>query len=122
MKKGGPMKRSAFRRPSFEELKAKGERIKPALGKGKKVKAWDATRADLKPDFQARGITSCEIKLPGCWRDNGLGFAHTKKRRNVVDLRRVVLACNVCHDYWEAKPESEMEAALEAIITERGLI
>lgn len=51
---------------------------------GKKTAEWDRVRAKLKPRFARAGIVRCEVMLPGCWRDNGLGFAHSKKRRNVV--------------------------------------
>ena len=86
---------------------------------GKRGSEWTKVRASLKREFEARGITTCEAKLPGCWRDNGLGFAHTRKRRNVTDLRRVALLCNHCHDEFERKPEPEMERLIEAIIAAR---
>lgn len=65
---------------------------------------------------------SCEIRGFGCAQDNYLGFAHTKKRRNVIteaDLLDVVLACNPCHDAVEALGEDEMGRILRGIIDER---
>lgn len=89
--------------------------------RGKKTNAWEQERARLKPLFQRAGITSCEFGLPGCWRDNALGFAHPMKRRNTPAalLHRVALACNVCHDIIERKPEAEMRSAVEAVISGR---
>ena len=93
----------------------------PLIGKGKRTREWDNVRAELKIEFEARDITRCELRLPGCWRDNALGFAHTKKRRNLEgdDIRRVVLACNPCHDRVEFLGESRMQVILERIINRR---
>ena len=93
----------------------------PLKKSGKKGDAWSAERASLKLRFARIGITTCEAKDDGCWRDNGLGFAHTKKRRNVTDLSRVALLCNYCHDAVEILPESEMEARIETIISARAI-
>jgi sugar phosphate isomerase/epimerase len=91
---------------------------------GKKTKEWMEIRKELKEEFQRMGVTTCELKLEGCTHDNFLGFAHTKKRRNVTDLKRVVLACANCHDKveycsfrWTGKP---MEEYLEGIISKRA--
>lgn len=86
---------------------------------GKKTKAWDKARAQLKKEFEEKGITTCELKLEVCWNNNALSFAHTKKRRNVTDLKRVVLACVPCHQVVEAWPEERMEEYLEDIISKR---
>lgn len=91
--------------------------IKP----GKKTLAWNKAREELKKEFQAMGITTCEIKFDGCWRDNALSFAHTRKRRNVIDLKRVVLACIPCHDIVEKWGEAKMEIFLEDIISNRRI-
>lgn len=106
MKRSQPMKR--------------GGRLKP---KGKKGTAWDAVRAELKIKFEERGVTFCELRLPGrCWYDNALGFAHSLKRRNIVgdQIMEVCLSCNPCHDIIESKPEAEMAAIVRAIIAKRG--
>jgi hypothetical protein len=65
------------------------------------------------------GITSGEIRRGGCWNDRAVGFAHTKKRRNVTDIERVVLACNPCHSLVEKMTEHQMENFLEMIIENR---
>ena len=94
---------------------AKKKTIKP----GKKTLAWNKTRAELKIEFEDMGITSCELQFPECTRDNFLGFAHTKKRRYVTDLKRVVLACTNCHQTVEYTPDMEM--VLENVIANRKL-
>ena len=87
---------------------------------GKRTKAWTKARAELVEEFGTRGITRCEIRFNGiCWLNNALSFAHTRKRRNVVDLKRVVLACVPCHQIVEAWAEEKMEAYLEEIIKNR---
>lgn len=127
MARGNPQKKrkEPIRSVTFATLDEKGwsapkpKRRTPLRQLGKKGSEWANTRASLKKEFEAGGITTCEAKLPGCWRDNGLGFAHTKKRRHVTDLRRVALLCNHCHDEFECKPEPEMERLIEAIIAAR---
>ena len=79
---------------------------------GKKGNAWAKARAELKKEFMAMGVTRCELMREGCTGDYGMGFAHTRKRRNVTDLKRVVLACNSCHDKVEILPEVVMEEQL----------
>lgn len=79
-------------------------------------------RRRLKPEFERSGITTCELGYEGCFRDNYLGFAHTKKRRNLGpgELSIVILACNHCHDKIEILPEPEMTKIVLTIIAERG--
>jgi sugar phosphate isomerase/epimerase len=91
---------------------------------GDKTKEWIKVRKELKKEFEETGITQCEIGLEGCTRGLFLGFAHTKKRRDVTDLKRVVLACSNCHskiEYachrWTGK---SMEDFLEGIIKNRS--
>ena len=86
---------------------------------GKKTKAWNNARAKLKNDFERMGIMECEIQFHDCWVNNALGFAHLVKRRNVEDLREVVLACNPCHMVVESWKEAEMKEFLLNIIDER---
>lgn len=88
---------------------------------GKKTNAWEKERAKLKVRFLAWGITTCELFYPGCWRDNALGFAHAKKRRNLKphELGEVILACNPCHDQIEILPETEMTKVVRGVITKR---
>jgi hypothetical protein len=88
-----------------------------------KVATWTKARGGLVKEFAKMGITSCEIKLHRCTGNQFLGFAHTVKRRNVTDIKRVVLACVNCHSMieyapirWTGKP---MEEYLEGIIKAR---
>ena len=88
-----------------------------------KVQEWNKIRKELIEEFKRAGITKCEIGLEGCTKNNFLGFAHTRKRRNVTDIKRVVLACSNCHHKiefycykWTGK---KMEECLEGIISER---
>lgn len=94
--------------------------IKP----GKKTKEWDKAKVELKKEFQEMGITSCEIRLPDCTNSYMLGWAHTRKRRFVTDIKRVVLACQNCHQKVEYECEKwtskDMETYLEEIIQKRG--
>lgn len=71
----------------------------------------DANRR-LKKIFTEKKITRCEIRMPGCWHDNALGFAHRKKRREyyaepekLYDFNEVILACVVCHQKIEYDKE-----------------
>lgn len=97
---------------------------KPMKRRGKKTEAWEKVRRAIKPKFEKAGITECELKLVrGCWIDNGLGFAHAKKRRNLGagELSKVILACNLCHDIIEALPEEEMTRIVMVTISKRKI-
>jgi hypothetical protein len=81
---------------------------------------------EIVPQFKAWGITMCEIGLTPCLHSHYLGFAHTKKRRNIKtpqDLRRVVLACEPCHAVVEyhcrETTGQSMTEYLEGIIKKR---
>jgi len=82
----------------------KVEKVKVTkIGVGKKVKAWDEARKELKKTFAKWKIIKCEIKLEGCLRDNYLGFAHIKRRveltnEQIESPQFVVLACQQCHN------------------------
>ena len=90
---------------------------------GKKTKEWNKVRLQVKKYFIDQGITTCEIRLKGCTNNYPLSFAHTKKRRFVTDLSRVVLCCLECHhkvEYQALKYTGQsMEDYLESIITNR---
>lgn len=93
---------------------------KPLNKIGKKTKAWNDVRAELKPKFFAVGITSCEIKRPSiCWRNNALTFAHPDKRIRVKPehLHIVILACTPCHQWVE--PRKDMPDIVAGIIKNR---
>jgi hypothetical protein len=93
------------------------------LKAGKRTKEWQRVREQLKPRFEAVGITRCEFNFNGCWRNNALGFAHLRKRRNLREgeLKVVALACNSCHDILEAMSEAEMTVTVLAVIQQRIL-
>ncbi len=68
--------------------------------KKSKVQIWNEVRAELKKEFESKGITFCELRWRGCWVNSSLGFAHSKPRRFITtdeDLKTVILACNECH-------------------------
>lgn len=97
---------------------------KPLPKKGKKMKKWEKTRDSLKDAFKRAGITTCELRFRYCWVDNALGFAHSKKRRNITtneELQEVILACNTCHNRIERKPEAEMGAIVRGVINARNI-
>jgi len=85
---------------------------------GRKMEAWERVKAELKPRFEAAGITQCEFGYKDCWRDNGLSFAHVDKRLNLEEgeLYKVALACAPCHNKLEHLPRMVMRRrVLEAI-------
>jgi uncharacterized protein YpbB len=90
---------------------------------GKKVKQWTDIRGELKKSFAKAGITSCEVRFVGCWRDNALTFAHLDKRRRLTkdDLYKVVLACIPCHTVVEAWNHEDMGKYLQLIIDKRNV-
>lgn len=76
--------------------------------KSKKVEYWNHGReTKLKPMFQLKRITTCEINIEGrCVHNNFLGFAHRHERdffndcpELLFDFTQVLLACQPCHDY-----------------------
>lgn len=95
----------------------------PLKARGKKTAAWDATRAALKVVFARAGIVTCELRYQGCWRDNALSFAHSRKRRNIprgsILLQEVALCCTACHDKIECLPEAEMAQIVRQTIAAR---
>lgn len=103
------MKRSYMKR---------GKRLNP---RGKKVKAWERVRSQLKRRFAAAGILTCELRYAGCFFDDLLGFAHAKKRRKLTpeELWIVILACNHCHQQIEVLAPEIMEQIVMATIKAR---
>lgn len=74
------------------------------------TKQWEKERRKLKVEFEEKGITTCELRFNGCWRDNALSFAHRHKRdwyktrgkeHLLGDFREVILACIPCHNKIE---------------------
>lgn len=98
-------------------------RHKPLKRAGKRTREWERIRAKLKPRFEAAGITECEFRFGGinCWRDAGLGFAHTDKRRFLKgqELENVALACNPCHAILEIMDRKQMKTEILSAIRNR---
>lgn len=90
---------------------------------GRRTRDWEKHRRALKREFDAAGNTTCELGLPGCMRDDGLGFAHALKRRHITndaDMRRVALLCNFCHSVIELQGEAKMCRVIDSIIARRA--
>jgi hypothetical protein len=98
-----------------------GLRRAPLNKLGRLGRLWAKARRELKAEFAAMGITTCELRFKGCWIDNRLGFLHIKKRRNLRpdELKIVALGCNPCHDRAELLPEHEMTELVLGIIANR---
>jgi hypothetical protein len=89
---------------------------------GKKTREWERVRRGLKKRFMAAGITTCEVKLPQCWRSEALSFAHGKKRRELTGRELselVVLSCAPCHTSIEGLSHDEMFSIVWNIIANR---
>lgn len=95
------------------------------LRRGKKTRQWDKVRAELKKEFEAKDIVTCEI----CGRSDYLSFAHRLKRRKITDeaeLRQVALLCmdspqgEGCHNKLEYGGHERMYNEITAIIARRG--
>lgn len=89
---------------------------------GRRTKAWESVRRQLKREFEAMGITTCEARLPDCRFDDELGFAHRMKRRKISggELRVTALLCNRCHDQYEALSPEGMFDAVTRLIENRA--
>lgn len=89
---------------------------------GRRTRKWERVRRQLKCEFTARGITTCELRLPGCTYDDQLGFAHRLKRRHITtdeELRRVALLCSNCHQTLELNGEAKMCRVIDSLIARR---
>lgn len=120
------MKRSAFKAKSYQwkrtELKRVPGTARTTLKLGKKSKAWAKTRRKLKQESVAQGIERCELRYEGCWGDNGLGYAHGRKRRHLQgdELKTLtILVCNSCHDKIEYLGPERMLEIVETVIANR---
>lgn len=76
------------------------------------IKQWNKDRAKLKVEYEERGITTCEIRLPGCAVNNFLSFAHRNKRvfynthpELLGDFSETLLSCIPCHQKLEVSRE-----------------
>jgi hypothetical protein len=98
-------------------------RTKICLWAGKKTRANMKANAKLKREFEAKGITRCELGYPGCTKDDFLSWAHGKKRRKLQGdelTSCVILACINCHDVIERMSPEGMLVIVESVIAERG--
>lgn len=62
----------------------------------------------LKKIYEDKGITRCELKLPGCWDDETLGWHHRHKRGwyrlqqdKLAEFNHTILCCTNCHQKVE---------------------
>jgi len=81
-------------------------------------KLWDVLRPKLKKEFDALGITRCEVCGIGIF----LGFAHRYKRRFIhteEELRLVALLCAGCHEEIEFTGHLPMYERITSIIENR---
>ena len=97
------MKRSPLKRKT--PLKAKGWGIKTI---GKRGRANSKSRQMIANIAAERGISKCEVKLPGCMETFGIAPAHRHKRdhyngdaEKLADPNEWVAACQWCHDQME---------------------
>lgn len=117
------LRRTGFRRrPYVLGVTMPIKREKRLNKSGRRTKAWDNKRRKLKKEFEAVGITACELQLEGCTGNDGLGFMHANKRRNIPDIESapVLLACANCHWKWEKLGEAEMHEKVMARIEKRN--
>lgn len=87
-----------------------------------KNRKWDKVRAEIKPEFERLGITTCELKWSGCFNYTFLGFAHSKRRRFIKtdeEMREVILACQRCHETLDRKTHEETERIVKEVIRGR---
>lgn len=117
------MKKTALRSNPEKTLAWINRSRKPLPKTGKRTQQWEKVRRNLKPKFERAGITSCELRWPGCWKDNALGFAHAKHRRNLGpgELSIVILVCNICHDLLDKLPDEDTEHIVMKTISERKI-
>lgn len=119
---------STFRiKPDAKQMKRGGKlrpvRKKVCLWIGKKTLANMKANARLKREFEAKGMTTCELGYPNRTRDDFLSWAHGKKRRKLQGdelTTCVILACINCHEVIERMSPEGMLAIVQSVITERG--
>lgn len=96
---------------------------------GKKGREWAAVRRKLKVEFEAMGVTRCELKLPGCMVNWAMSFAHCRKRRFLKpdvpkdspgSLWCCALACQSCHTTIEQLRPAMMEKLVLDAIARRS--
>src|SRR5687767_7224572 len=102
---------SGLRRSARTKLKA-----------GRRTNDWIKVRRKLKVQYEAAGITQCELGYSGCKRDTWLSFAHGRKRRHLRgdELETLtILCCTSCHQIIEYLKPEEMLAIVQGVIAAR---
>ena len=77
----------------------------------------------LKKIWLEQGVTSCELRLPGCLGTWAMGAAHSKKSRFLItddDWLEAALSCCHCHQIQEALPHDEGYKMIMGAIAKRG--
>ncbi len=114
------LKRSPIKSKPYvwkKKPKKKGKGLFDHLKKESKIDEWVRIRAELFEKFNQLGITSCELNLKGCTKNYYLGFAHSKKRKEIAteqperdrELAEVALLCTSCHQQIEYLPSTDLE-------------
>ena len=94
----------------------------PIKRSGKRTAKRRAINQRLKKLWEAAGITSCELRLPGCLGSWAMGAAHSKKSRFLItdeDWMEAALSCCKCHETIEAWSHEEMHKAVTDAIARR---
>lgn len=91
---------------------------KPRTGL-RKVGKRGKKRQQMNARLNKLGITSCEMKLEGCWRESSLTWAHSTKSRFIQTDEQWLTACRAClscHRLAESMSHERMERiVLDAI-------
>lgn len=84
---------------------------KPMSKAGKKAKLRERINRPNRIRFAQMGLLGvCEAKLPGCWPNGRLTWAHGKKDRLLTMHERkylVIRACTVCHHKMDEEMSHE---------------
>lgn len=93
---------------------------------GKKAKLRESINRPNRIRFAAMGLLDvCEARLPGCWPNGHLTWAHGKKDKFLTMAERkylVIRACTVCHHKLdEEMSHEEMLAFVKNVIANREL-
>lgn len=93
----------------------------------KQGKLWQKIKKQKIEEFSSLGIVRCEMcngQPSSDFSRQILDFAHSKKRRKIVDekeLAEVALLCRSCHNYIEYQmTHDEMEQTVKRIIEQRS--
>lgn len=88
----------------------------------------------LKAIYKEKGITTCEVRLSGCWGSRNLSFHHRYCRdyyrckdieqniKNLSNYNTVLLVCPVCHDKlqrYKELSEKVFKIKLEGLLHDR---